>query len=240
MQILGLTALVFVVWFGFAERDNTTISVFDLHAMVMVIGGSAAAIVVSSTAQTSWNTLTALREVIPGKARFAKETQQLEKERLELSLLWLNGKRAQAAELATSSEFPVMTRMLDLIVERAPTEAITSTFTDVRHAELSLWQPQIGNWELMAKLGPSFGMVGTITGMIHMFRTMGDGTNMGASISLALLATLYGMAFGAGVAGPIGHLLRGHLDERLGALERCEHTVAELIARSARNLARGA
>jgi flagellar motor component MotA len=69
---------------------------------------------------------------------------------------------------------------------------------------------------------------------------MGDGTNMGASISLALLATLYGMAFGAGVAGPIGHLLRGYLDERLGALERCEHTVAELIARSGRTLARGA
>jgi chemotaxis protein MotA len=130
--------------------------------------------------------------------------------------------------------------MLDLVVERAPSEAITSTFTDLRHAELSLWQPQIGNWELMAKLGPSFGMVGTITGMIHMFRTMGDGTNMGASISLALLATLYGMAFGAGVAGPIGHLLRGYLDERLGALERCEHTVAELIARSGRALARGA
>ena len=53
-------------------------------------------------------------------------------------------------------------------------------------------------------------------------------------LPLALLATLYGVAFGAGVAGPIGHFLRGLLDERLGALERCEQSVAELIARSAR------
>jgi flagellar motor component MotA len=61
-----------------------------------------------------------------------------------------------------------------------------------------------------------------------------DDMNLGASISLALLATLYGVAFGAGVAGPIGHYLRGLLDERLGALERCEKSVSELIARSGR------
>jgi flagellar motor component MotA len=51
---------------------------------------------------------------------------------------------------------------------------------------------------------------------------------------LALLATLYGVAFGAGVAGPIGHFLRGLLDEKLGALERCEQSVGELVARSGR------
>jgi flagellar motor component MotA len=58
-----------------------------------------------------------------------------------------------------------------------------------------------------------------------------EGANLGASLSLALLATLYGVAFGAGVAGPLGHFLRGLLDERIGALERCEQSVAELIAR---------
>ena len=96
----------------------------------------------------------------------------------------------------------------------------------------------MANWELLAKLAPSFGMVGTITGMIQLFKSMGeDEMNLGASISLALLATLYGVAFGAGVAGPIGHFLRGLLDERLGALERCEQSVGELIARSGRSAA---
>ena len=77
--------------------------------------------------------------------------------------------------------------------------------------------------------------VGTITGMIQLFQNMGSNTaNMGAAISLALVATLYGVAFGAGVAGPIGHFLRGLLDERLGALERCEQSVGELVARAGR------
>ncbi len=79
-------------------------------------------------------------------------------------------------------------------------------------------------------------MVGTITGMIQVFRSMGDESmNLGSAVSLALLATLYGVAFGAGVAGPIGHYLRGLLDERLGVLERCEQSVGGLIARAGRD-----
>jgi len=35
------------------------------------------------------------------------------------------------------------------------------------------------------------------------------------------------------MAGPVGHFLNGLLDERLGALERCEKTVSELVARGA-------
>lgn len=234
MQIVGLALLMFVVWYGFAERSHAAISAFDLHAAVMVLGGSFAAVMVSSTALTTWRTFSCLREIVPGAGVLGRATNALEAERTSLAGLWLEGRRAQAVELAERSAFPSIARMLDLVLNRAPEEATRAAFTELRHAEMLRWQPAIANWELLAKLAPSFGMVGTITGMIQMFRTLGEDTNMGAAISLALLATLYGVAFGAGVAGPIGHYLRGLLDERLGALERCEQSVGDLIARSAR------
>ena len=240
MQIVGLILLGFVVWFGFEERTDTTISAFDLHALTMVLGGSFAAVFVSSSAATALRTFSCLRELLPGLGTLESATNALERDRLQLTELWLDGKRAQAVELAEKSSFPAIGRMLDLVLNRAPEEATRSAFTELRHAELSRWQPAISNWELLAKLAPSFGMVGTITGMIQLFRNMGaDSMNLGSAISLALLATLYGVAFGAGVAGPIGHYLRGLLDERLGALERCEQSVAELVARSGRESARG-
>ena len=237
MQILGLALLVFVVVFGFAERTNTAITAFDLHAFIMVLGGSLSAVMVSSTAQTTLRTFLCLRELIPGLGTLRPANEALEAERLQLTALWREGKRAQAVELAERSAFPAIGRMLELVLSRAPQEATNAAFTELRHDELRRWQPAIGNWELLAKLAPSFGMVGTITGMIQLFRSMGeDGTNLGAALSLALLATLYGVAFGAGVAGPIGHFLRGLLDERLGALERCEQSVGELIAWSGREV----
>lgn len=236
MQILGLGLLVFVVAFGFSERTDTTISVFDFHAFVMVLGGSLAAVMVSSSAMTTLRTFACLRELLPGLGTLARSTAALEADRLRVAELWLDGRRAQAVELAEQSRHPALKRMLQLVLGRAPEAATRAAFTELQHAELSRWQPAIGNWELLARLAPSFGMVGTITGMIQLFQKMGeDSMSLGSAISLALLATLYGVAFGAGVAGPIGHYLRNLLDERLGAVERCEKTVGELVARAGRD-----
>jgi flagellar motor component MotA len=234
VQLAGLALLGYVVWFGFfGERSTDTISAFDVHAFVMVLGGSLSAVLVSSTARNSLRTLLFLRELVPGLGTIQKANKALERERQALVTLWLEGRRAQAVELAERSVFPAIQQMLQLVLRRAPQEAIRSNFTALQHEELSTWQPAIGNWELLAKLAPSFGMVGTITGMIQLFQSMGaDNADLGSALSLALLATLYGVAFGAGVAGPIGHFLRGHLDERLGVLERCELGVSELIASS--------
>lgn len=234
MQILGMLLLAFVVWYGFSERNGHTISAFDLHAFVMVLGGSLSAVLSSSSPRTSLQTFGALRETLPGLGVLGPGNHALEAERAQLVELWMEGRRAQAIQLAEGSRFGAVSRMVELVLARAPEETIRAAFTELRHLEMSRWQPAVANWELLSKLAPSFGMVGTITGMIQLFRTLGEDTNMGAAISLALLATLYGVAFGAGVAGPIGHFLRNLLDERIGALERCEQSVADLIARSGR------
>lgn len=237
MQLVGLALLVLVVWFGFADRTDTTISAFDSHALVVVLGGSLSAVMVSSSAMTTLRTFACLRELVPGLGTLGRATTELEAERVRVADLWLEGRRAQAVELAERSRHPALGRMLQLVLGRAPEEATRAAFTELRHAELSRWQPAIGNWELLARLAPSFGMVGTITGMIQLFQKMdGDTMSLGSAISLALLATLYGVAFGAGVAGPIGHYLRNLLDERLGAVERCEKTVGELVARAGRDV----
>jgi len=235
VQIVGLALLAVVVWFGFTERDQGTISAFDQHAFVMVLGGSTAAILVSSSALTTLRTLLCLREAIPFAGSLSPTTRAMEAERAELVKLWSEGRRAQAVQLAEGSRFPPIQRLIDLVLERAGPDEAKAAYTELVHAELTRWQPAIGNWELLSRLAPSFGMVGTITGMIMLFRNMGeDNLDIGSALSLALVSTLYGVAFGAGVAGPFGHYLRGLLDERLGVLERCEQSVGDLVSRSVR------
>ncbi len=235
MQFLGFLLLAFVVWLGFAERSpETKVSAFDLHALVIVLVGSAAAVLASSSGQTALRTVLCLREIVPGLRRMDRDTREMEKEREQLSELWREGKRSQALALAEKSRFPAIKQILDLTVNRAPEVASSKVFLEQRHMEIATWQPAINNWEMLSKLGPAFGMVGTITGMVSLFSKMNaDNLNIGAAMSLALLATLYGVSFGAGVAGPVGHFLNGLLDERLGFLERCEKTANDLVSRSA-------
>jgi len=235
VQIIGLVLLGFIVWFGFKDRtDAQVISAFDAHALVMVVVGSCSAVLVSSSTKTALRTILCLRELIPGLKVFGRVTSEMERERDQFCTLWREGKRGQALALAEKSRFEAIKQLVDLTLSRAPEAASAKEFLELRHEEISRWQPAISNWEMLSKLGPAFGMVGTITGMIQLFRNMSaDNLNIGAAMSLALLATLYGVAFGAGIAGPIGHFLNGLLDERLGFLERCEKSVNELIARSA-------
>ena len=233
MQIVGFILLGFIVWFGFADRDHTqAISAFDLHAFIMVVVGSSAAVMVSSSTTTAFRTVLCLRELIPGLRVFGRSTEQMETERDRLCALWREGKRSQAVEIADKSSHPALKQMVELILNRAPEASSAKSFTELRHAEISRWQPAIHNWDMLAKLGPAFGMVGTITGMIQLFRNMSaENLNIGSAMSLALLATLYGVAFGAGIAGPIGNYLNNLLDNRLGFIERCEKSVNEIVAR---------
>lgn len=231
MQIIGFILLAFVIWFGFRDRTGTVISAFDMHALVMVVVGSTAAVLVSSTGTTALRTIGALRELIPGLRLFGRKTKEMEADREKLCALWQEGKRAVAVEHAEKSDAPAVKEMVQLILNRSPEAASAKVFMELRHEEISRWQPAVLNWEMLSKLGPAFGMVGTITGMITLFKNMSaDNLNIGAAMSLALLATLYGVAFGAGVAGPIGHYLNGLLDERLGFIERCEKSVNEIVA----------
>jgi flagellar motor component MotA len=231
MQLIGMAVLVFIIWFGFSERDaSKAVSAFDFHALVMVVVGSGAAVLLSSSSKTALRTVLALRELVPGLRFFSRTTDAMEKEHDELAGLWRSGQRSAAVALAERSRFPSTRRTLELLLRRAPEASSAKVFLELRHEETNQWQPAINNWDMLSKLGPAFGMVGTITGMIQMFRNMSsDNMNIGSSMSLALLATLYGVAFGAGVAGPIGHFWNGLLDARLGLLERFEKSVNELV-----------
>lgn len=234
MQIVGLVMMVGVVAFGFTEREMSKVSAFDMHALVIVFGGCIAAILTSSSARTVGYTLLCIRELLPFTGTLERGTERLESQRARFAELWREGRRAQAVELAEGSALLPIRRMLELVLSRSSEKAIDSAFMELRHAELGRWQPATTNWDLLARLGPSFGLVGTVTGIVMLFRNMGnDNLNIGAAMSLALVSTLYGIAFGAGVAGPVGHYLRGLLDERLGALTRCRQSAVELVERAA-------
>ncbi|MFD1610240.1 motility protein A [Sphingomonas tabacisoli] len=69
-------------------------------------------------------------------------------------------------------------------------------------------------WSAAAEAAPAMGMVGTLIGLVRMFRSMDDPATIGAAMAIALLATLYGALFANLVAAPIA--------ARLARLSRAE------------------
>src|SRR5262245_58428444 len=108
--------------------------------MFMVLVGSAAAVLVSSTHTAAFRTISCLRELIPGLRVLGKKTRDMEGERDRLSNLWREGKRAQALEVADKSQHKAIKHMAELILNRSPEAASAKAFLELRHDEISTWQ----------------------------------------------------------------------------------------------------
>lgn len=63
-------------------------------------------------------------------------------------------------------------------------------------------------WAAAAEAAPAMGMVGTLVGLVRMFRSMDDPATIGGAMAIALLATLYGALFANLFAAPIAARLR--------------------------------
>ncbi len=230
MQLFGLAFIIAVVAFGFLHNPATSIGYFDPQALLIILFGSVGATLLGSKPRDFLRTFVALREFIPFVGRFGEQTSAMEDERHQLEELWIQGRRAEAVALAERSNLPTTREILQQVAGRVSEAHTENRFTALTHLAVDQFEASINNWEMMAKLGPSFGMVGTITGMVKLFKTFSAGhADLGSSMSLALLATLYGITFGAGVAGPVSNYLSKLMYERINVISRCEKTTRQLV-----------
>jgi chemotaxis protein MotA len=66
----------------------------------------------------------------------------------------------------------------------------------------------IGFWEKWAELGPAWGMIGTLVGLVIMLYNMDDASAIGPAMATALLTTLYGSLIANWLCNPIASKLK--------------------------------
>ena len=74
--------------------------------------------------------------------------------------------------------------------------------TEDRHKQV------IGFWEKWAELGPAWGMIGTLVGLVIMLYNMEDASSIGPAMATALLTTLYGSLIANWLCNPVASKLK--------------------------------
>ena len=67
---------------------------------------------------------------------------------------------------------------------------------------------KISFWENVATMGPAWGMIGTLVGLVNMLQSMSDPSSIGPSMATALITTLYGSLLANWIATPIATKLK--------------------------------
>lgn len=110
-------------------------------------------------------------------------------------------------ESANSLEDAFMKKGIMLIVDGTDPELVRSILeaelinTDTRH------QSNVAFWKNVCAMGPAWGMIGTLIGLINMLKDLSDPDSIGPNMSTALITTLYGSILANWICTPVANKL---------------------------------
>lgn len=87
------------------------------------------------------------------------------------------------------------------------------TCIEDRHKKVSSF------WETAAAMGPAWGMIGTLIGLINMLKHLDDVSTVGPNMSTALITTFYGSLLANWLAMPIATKLKANNAEEVTVKE---------------------
>lgn len=118
-------------------------------------------------------------------------------------------------EIAQGMDDPFLQKGVLLIVDGTDAELLRSileteiAFVENRHKD----NQKV--WEMLADLGPAWGMIGTLIGLIIMLDNLDDPSTLGPKMAVALVTTFYGSLIANFIATPIVNKLKLASDEEV-------------------------
>lgn len=118
-------------------------------------------------------------------------------------------------EAANGIEDDFLKKGIMLVVDGTDPELVRGIMeTDLTCIE-GRHKKSIAVWEKWAELGPAWGMIGTLIGLVIMLNNMEDPNSIGPSMSVALLTTLYGSLIANWLCNPIATKLKVNNDNEM-------------------------
>jgi len=183
----------------------------NIPAMLIVFGGTFAAILIRFPADEVKNTLKVVKHAFGSSLGPAGAliTQFVE-------LAQISRKEGLLALENLELDDAFMRKGVAYCVDGTETEAIEALM--MKEVQYSMWRHRIGIklFKAMGDAAPAFGMIGTLIGLVQMLVSMSDPASIGPAMAVALLTTLYGALFANLVCLPIAEKLEHRNAEEYG------------------------
>lgn len=113
-------------------------------------------------------------------------------------------------EAATNIDDEFLKKGLLLIVDGTDPELVRSIMDTEQIAVEDRHKVVIGFWENLASMGPAWGMIGTLIGLINMLKQLSDISSVGPNMAVALVTTFYGSVLANWIATPTATKLKAN------------------------------
>ena len=111
-------------------------------------------------------------------------------------------------EAAADLDDPFLKKGILLIVDGTDPELVRAIMETELVSVEGRHKDTIGFWDTLAAMGPAWGMIGTLIGLVNMLYEMDDPSAIGPSMAVALITTLYGSLLANWICTPVASKLK--------------------------------
>lgn len=205
--IIGLVGGISLIFIGIVTGDAgfAALANFgDFISVVITFGGTMTGMLTSNTIPDYINGLKSF--TLAMKTSKVNEGETINKI-IDLSNVARKEGLLALEEAAGDLEDQFMKKGVLLIVDGTDPDLVRA----ILETELSCVEARhkkvITFWNNMAAMGPAWGMIGTLIGLVNMLKNLEDSSSIGPNMAVALLTTLYGSMLANWVATPIANKL---------------------------------
>lgn len=210
---LGLLLGAVIVVVGALLTAENPADLFDLPSLLIVIGGTVAATLISYPLREVLRVFRVFLIVLRNENMYAREDME---EIVRVSRQYFNGQVTALEDELDKLKNPFLRAGVQLVVDGAPVEDIVELL-QWRIARLKAREAAEAQiFRSMAMYAPAFGMLGTLLGLVNMLQGLqSDFQTIGANMAVAMLTTLYGILLANLIFKPIAIKFERRTEQRV-------------------------
>ncbi|NLJ91084.1 MAG: motility protein A [Clostridiales bacterium] len=223
--IFGITFVMATGSFDFSLLRNF----WDIPSILIVFGGSLATMLITEKDVISFFSKLGNIRIIFRKAI----NNELETIRTIIALSNVARKEGLLAleEATFEIEDEFLRKSILLIVDGTDPELVRSILENELNCIEDRHFSVVGFWDSLASMGPAWGMIGTLIGLINMLGDLNELETIGANMAVALVTTFYGSLIANAICVPVV--------AKLKALHNLEMRNKEIIIEGALSIQAG-
>lgn len=210
-SLIGLILALGLMLFGIVTGDAgfAAISGFlDPASALITFGGAFAATMVMSPNIGAW--INSLKSFLLILKPISGNEDETIKSIINLSNVARKEGLLALEEAANSIEDDFLKKGVLLIVDGTDPELVRSILETELSCVESRHKDVIGFWDSLGAMGPAWGMIGTLIGLINMLGNLSDISTVGPNMAVALVTTFYGSLLANWICSPTSAKLKAY------------------------------
>ncbi len=180
-------------------------SYIDVPSAIITFGGALAAVM---TSYSMGDYIAGLKSILLIFKAPAVNTSDLIRKIIDLSNVARKEGLLSLEESAADMDEPFLKKGILLVVDGTDPDLVRGILETEMECIDSRHKGTAGFWETLGAMGPAWGMIGTLVGLVNMLNNMSDASSIGPSMAVALITTLYGSLLANWICAPTAAKLK--------------------------------